>query len=182
MFCPSCGTHHETPPRYCKSCGCNLLRISAALVEDPLSAEMATVRENHLKRSLRGGVLSLAIVLAILWSLAFGVGQIKSDEFIPFASIVSWIAVMVFVANLLVSNHLKKVDLLKLNRPDATHESSIKAGPDLLLDHGWRGPSLSVTEQTTELLGEEVRQPGSDVSDTRYSGYAKEGGASSAQR
>jgi hypothetical protein len=159
MFCPNCGSQHESPPRYCKSCGCNLVRVSVALSEDPLSSGIAAIEAKHLKRILRGALFSLIVVLAILWSLAFGVGQIKSDEFIPFASIVSWIAIMVFLSNWGIAHHLKKLDTLKLNQPgpDRVDESSIHGRANVLIDQGPKESSLSVTEQTTELLAQEVK-------------------------
>jgi hypothetical protein len=132
---------------------------------------MAKLREKHLKRVLGGGLFSLGIILAILWILAFGVGQIKSDEFIPFASIVSWMALIVFVVNWLIARHLKKLDILKLNqtKSDAKLESPPTVA-DLLPDQGWEAPPFSVAEQTTELLPQEVTQRRGDSGSGSYPG------------
>jgi hypothetical protein len=132
---------------------------------------MAKLREKHLKRVLGGGLFSLAIILAILWILAFAVGQIKSDEFIPFVSIVSWIALMVFVVNWLMARHLKKLDILKLNqvKSDARLEYPPTVA-DLLPHQGWEAPPSSVAEQTTEQFPQGVTQQGGDSSSVSHAG------------
>lgn len=161
MYCPNCGYKHDAPPRYCKSCGCNLVRVSASLFDED-SAEMGTVREKYFRRALTGALLSLAVVLAILWSLAFGVGQIKSDEIVPLASIVSWIAMMIVISNWVLARHLKKVDILKLNqaRPEKLPQPSDQIGTDIQLDQPMKVSPFGFGEQTTELLPEKLKQPG----------------------
>ncbi len=162
MFCPNCGSNNEVPRKFCKSCGCNLGKVSAALLEDPASAEIAMIRQKHINRILGGALFSLIIVLAILWILAFGVGQIKSDEFIPFAGVLSWIALMIFLANWGIARHLKKLDILKLNQaaPDGLREYSPRIGDDSLLEQSRRATPLSVAEQTTDLLPRAPKEAG----------------------
>lgn len=160
IFCPGCGQQHQVPQRYCKSCGCNLARISEVLSESSFNEGTALVREKFLRRILGGGLFSLAIVLVILWFVALTVGQINAGGLVPLAAIGSWIALMINLANWIVARHLKKVDLLKLNQYERRElgDSHQRSENDDLLRAGGVHEPASVAERTTALIAERAKQ------------------------
>ena len=115
MFCPRCGHENKTGEQYktgeenktgqenkaaagpCAACGLELAPVRKLLAE--ASPRKAGPRPYRAALGA-GGLIALAVVLAILWILFFAVGAVSAEAFLPFLLVLTWIAIAILAVHL----------------------------------------------------------------------------------
>ena len=104
MFCPRCGNQAETAASQCSACGLALGPVRELLAEGPARQ----TRIDYRRALGTGGLNAAGVVLAILWIIFFAVGEVSAEAFLPFLSVLTWIAAVILAIHLGTAWHRRR--------------------------------------------------------------------------
>ena len=151
MFCPRCGHDGTTEQHFCRSCGLELVGVSALLQEaGPESLESHdNLRFNPQNLKFVGSIVVLSTISLALIALLVGIVVLMVVGNMP---LLAGCLLFTFMAGLIIG--LVCLGLASLKSSAQEKQKHLKENPatSALIQPGVEQSLLSVTEHTTELL------------------------------
>ena len=153
MFCPRCGQDGTTEQHFCRSCGFELVGVSALLQDaDPDSLESCDNRLfNQQKLKVVGSIAVLSTISLALIALLVGIVVLMVVGKMP---LVAGGLLLTFMTGLIIGFVCLGLASLKTRPLEPEKQKHLKENPatSALIQPGVEQSLLSVTEHTTELL------------------------------
>ena len=151
MFCPRCGQDGTTEQHFCRSCGFELVGVSALLQEaGPESLESHDDRLfNQQKLKFVGSIVVLSTISLALIALLVGIVILMVVGSMP---ILAGGLLLTFMTGLIVGFICLGLASLKTSEREKQKRFKENPATAALIQPGIEQPLLSVTEHTTELL------------------------------
>lgn len=153
MFCPRCGHDGTTEQHFCRSCGFELVAVSALLQDSgPESLESLDNRRlNQQKLKLVGSIAVLGTIGLALIALLIGIVVLMVTGKMP---LIAGGLIFTFMTGLIVGFVCLGLASLKERPSELEKQKHLKETPDTsnLIQPRVEPPLLSVTEHTTQLL------------------------------
>ena len=151
MFCPRCGQDGTTEQHFCRSCGFELVGVSALLQDD--GPESLESRDNRLlnqqKLKIVGSVAVLSTIGLALVALLVGIVVLMVLGKMP---LLAGGLLLTFMTGLIIGFVCLGLASLKTSEPEKQKQLKQNQATSTLIQPGVEQPLLSVTEHTTELL------------------------------
>jgi hypothetical protein len=157
MFCPNCGANNNTEQKFCRTCGLNLEKTAASLVEQIPSAESARLLRHDKLIEKFGNFALGGLGLVIFLAFTVFVYRIIEKYLIGGTNIyfvVLSIGFILFAFLSLVFVYFNESLKEKKTKINSSLANEIKGGKDTakILGEKTFEPIPSVTENTTGLL------------------------------
>lgn len=153
MFCPRCGHDGTTEQHFCRSCGFELIGVSALLRDaGPESLESRDNRRfNQQKLKVVGSIAALSAISLALIALLVGIVVAMVVGEMP---LIVGCVFLTFMTGLIIGFVCLGLASLKKRPSEPEKQKHLKENPatSALIQPGVEQPLLSVTEHTTELL------------------------------
>ena len=150
MFCPRCGQDGTTEQHFCRSCGFELVGVSALLQDaGPESLESRENRPfNQPKLKIVGSIVVLSTISLALIALLIGIVILMVGGNMP---LLAGALLLTFMTGLIIGFVCLGLASLKTSEPKKQKQLKENSATSVLIQ-GVEQPLLSVTEHTTELL------------------------------
>lgn len=169
MHCPNCGNQSELDQKFCRKCGFNLEPVSKLIVNNPhadqLKLEKAAREKLALRRMvnwmMRGMLIMLIGVVVIVINKTFNLDPLVKliGTFITLGGVS--VAMYGLLDTMRGGKGRPKPEAIDVGSHTVNSEESGKADTTRELEGRLPVPLPSVTERTTQLIGD---QPKSDTS------------------
>lgn len=158
MFCPRCGQDGTTEQHFCRSCGFELVGVSALLQDaGPESLESHDNRLfNQQKLKVVGSIAVLSTISLGLIALLVGIVVLMVVGKTP---LLAGGLLLTFMTGLIIGFVCLGLSSLKTSEPEKQKYLNESPATSVLIQPGVEQPLLSVTEQTTELLENPRERP-----------------------
>ncbi len=176
MYCPRCAAQQPDGTKFCRACGTDLKAVALALAEQKLPAEANTekakelkVEENWLEKrskgmryTLQGGILLAA---SLLIGLALGIFSNEKDWIIIWMIFFGWLACWgvitlahgigaILESSVMLGRSRQVAGETAVTTAQLPLADEVETLPDASANP--IAPPLSITEYTTERLGEKL--------------------------
>ena len=150
MFCPRCGQDGTIEQHFCRSCGFELVEVSALLQEaGPESLESRDSSFNQQKLKVVGSIAVLSTISLALIALLVGIVVLMIGGYMP---LLAGGFLLTFMTGISIGFVCLGLASLKKSEPEKQKQLKKNAVTATLIQQGMDQPLLSVTEHTTELL------------------------------
>jgi len=151
VFCPRCGQDGTTEQHFCRSCGFELVGVSALLQD--AGPESLESRDNRLlnqqKLKIVGSIAVLSTIGLALVALLVGIVVLMVLGKMP---LLAGGLLLTFMTGLIIGFVCLGLASLKTSEPEKQNQLKQNQATSTLIQPGAEQPLLSVTEHTTELL------------------------------
>ena len=151
MFCPRCGQDGTTEQHFCRSCGFELVGVSALLQDaGPESLEARDSRLfNRQKLKVVGSLVVLSTISLALIAMLVGIVVLMALGKMP---LLAGGLLLTFMTGLITGFVCLGLASLKTSESEKQKQLKQNQPTSTLIQPGVEQPLLSVTEHTTELL------------------------------
>jgi len=151
MFCPRCGQDGTTEQHFCRSCGLELVGVSALLQEaGPESVESPdNLRLNQQKLKFVGSIVVLSTISLALIALLVGIVVLMALGNMP---LLAGGLLLTFMTGIIIGFVCLGLASLKTSEPEKQKHLNENPATSALFQLGVEQALASVTEHTTELL------------------------------
>jgi hypothetical protein len=165
MHCPSCADESELDQKFCRKCGFNLEPVSKLIVNNPDADQRKLEKAEREKAALR------RMVSWMMWGmliLLIGVVVIVINKTFNLDPLVKLIGTFITLGGVSVTMYglldtmrggkgRPKPEAIEVGSPTADTKNSVKAGTTRELEGRLPVPLPSVTERTTQLIGDQTK-------------------------
>jgi uncharacterized membrane protein YvbJ len=157
MFCPNCGANNQAEQKFCRSCGLNLEKSAASLLEQiPDAQNTDLIKQTQLVERFGNFALG-GFGLVLLAGIGTIIYFIFSKMILTGANVLAGILLILFLIFAVLSlifvffNESAKDKKYRTNPALLNESNEAKDGAKLLGEKHF-APVVSVTENSTELL------------------------------
>jgi len=151
MFCPRCGQDGTTEQHFCRSCGFELVGVSALLQD--AGPESLEARDNRLfnqkKLKVVGSIAVLSTIGLALIAMLVGIVVLMVGGNMP---LLAGALLLTFMTGLIIGFVCLGLASLKTSKTEKQKHLKENSATSALVQPGVEQSPLSVTEHTTELL------------------------------
>ncbi len=157
MYCPGCGSKNSTEQKFCRSCGINLTDIAMSYLRQVPHEEIAKIQRQEQMLERYGQIAFGGFGLVVLTGVGGIIYWIITKTILTGESLWSGILLIAFIIfavltlGYVILRESIKEKKQKLN-PQLRADELISAGEPARLHQGNFQPSVSVVEDTTDLL------------------------------
>ena len=150
MHCPNCGNQSEIDQKFCRKCGFNLEPVSKLIVNNPAAGQLKLEKAEREKLALR------RMVSWMMWGmliLLIGVVVIVINKTFNLDPLIKLVGTFITLGGVSVTMY----GLLDTMRGGKGRPKSVKADTTRELGGRLPVPLPSVTERTTQLIGNQTK-------------------------
>ena len=150
MHCPNCGNQSELDQKFCRKCGFNLEPVSKLIVNNPAAGQLKLEKAEREKLALR------RMVSWMMWGmliLLIGVVVIVINKTFSLDPLIKLVGTFITLGGVSVTMY----GLLDTMRGGKGRPKSVKADTTRELGGRLPVPLPSVTERTTQLIGNQTK-------------------------